>query len=128
MDKESLLQSPNRIGTIMILQPQCLLGIDEEPLLQDSEWNWEDNESYAPQRSGRFRGRLRSPDTYMFNSTIWIRHDSEASAHMHEDPIDCLRDRVIAMEHNLDTLRDSFDSGGRSSRCARNTRRSSSHY
>ena len=24
---------------------------------------------------------------------------------MHEDPVDCLRDRVIAMEHNLDTLR-----------------------
>ena len=41
----------------------------------------------------------------MFNSTIWIRHDSETSAHMHEDPVDCLRDRVMAMEHNLDTLR-----------------------
>ena len=24
---------------------------------------------------------------------------------MHEDPVNCLRDRVIAMEHNLDTLR-----------------------
>ena len=41
----------------------------------------------------------------MFNSTIWIRHDSEASGRMHEDPVDCLRDRVMAMEHNLDTLR-----------------------
>ena len=71
----------------------------------DSERNGEDNESYAPQRSGRFRGRLRSPDPYMFSSTIWIRHDSEASARMHEDPVDCLRDRVMEMEHNLDTLR-----------------------
>ena len=41
----------------------------------------------------------------MFNSTIWIRHDSEASARAHEDPMDQLRDRVHAMEHNLETLR-----------------------
>ena len=45
----------------------------------DSGWNWEDNESYAPQRSGRYRGRLQSPDPYMFNwqaltcmKTLWI--------------------------------------------------------
>ena len=44
----------------------------------DSERNREDNEAYAPQRSERFRGRLQSPDPYMFSSTIWIRHDSEA--------------------------------------------------
>ena len=71
----------------------------------DSEWNWEENESYAPQRSGRFRGRMRSPDPCMFSSTIFIRHDAEGRARMHEDPIDCLRDRVMAMEHNLETLR-----------------------
>ena len=71
----------------------------------DSEWNREDNETYAPQRSDRFRGRLRSPDPYMFSSTIWIRHDSEASARTHGNPVDCLRDRMIAMEHNLETLR-----------------------
>ena len=41
----------------------------------------------------------------MFNSTIWIRHDHEASARMYENPMDQLRDRVFAMEHNLDTLR-----------------------
>ena len=74
-------------------------------MLQNPEWNWEDNESYAPQRSGRYRGRLQSPDPYMFNSTIWVRRDHEASAHMHEDPMDQLRDRVCAMEHNLETLR-----------------------
>ena len=71
----------------------------------DSEGNRENNEAYAPQRSDRFRGRLRSPDPYLFSSTIWIRHDSEASARIHGNPVDCLRDRVIAMEHNLDTLR-----------------------
>ena len=71
----------------------------------DSERNREDNEAYAPQRSDRFRGRLQSPDPYMFSSTIWIRHDSEASARTHGNPVDSLRDRMLAMEHNLDTLR-----------------------
>ena len=41
----------------------------------------------------------------MFSSTIWISNDSEASARMHGNPVDCLRDRVMAMEHNLETLR-----------------------
>ena len=68
----------------------------------DSEWNRED-EAYAPQRSDRFRGRLQSPDPYMFSSTIWTRHDSEASARTHGNPVDSLRDRMIAMERNLDT-------------------------
>ena len=71
----------------------------------DSEGSRENNETYAPQRSDRFRGRLRSPDPYLFSSTIWIRHGSEASARIHGNPVDCLRDRVAAMEHNLDTLR-----------------------
>ena len=71
----------------------------------DSGWTWEDNEAYAPQRSGRHRGRLQSPDPYMFSSTIWVRHDHEASARMHEDPMDRLHDRVRTMEHNLETLR-----------------------
>ena len=65
----------------------------------------EDNEAYAPQRSDRFRGRIQSPDPYMFNSTIWIRHDPEASARAYGNPLDCMRDRMFAMEHNLDTLR-----------------------
>ena len=56
-------------------------------------------------QTGSKKGRLQSPDPYMFNSTIWIRHDSEASACAHEDPMDQLRDRVHAMEHNLETLR-----------------------
>ena len=66
----------------------------------DANGSREDNEAYAPQRSRRFRGRLRSPDPYLFNTTIWIRH-----ARIHDDPVDCLRDRVMAMEHDLDTLR-----------------------
>ena len=70
----------------------------------DSERN-RDNETYAPQRSGRFRGRLQSPDPYMFSSTIWMRHDSEASARAHGNPVDSLHERMLAMEHNLDTLR-----------------------
>ena len=65
----------------------------------------EDNEAYAPQRSDTFRGRLQTPDPYMFNSTIWIRHDPEASARAYGNPLDCMRDRMFAMEHNLDTLR-----------------------
>ena len=71
----------------------------------ESGRNWEDNESYAPQRSGRYRGRMMSPDPYMFKSTIWVRHDHEESARMYEDPMDRLRDRVFAMEHDLETLR-----------------------
>ena len=69
----------------------------------ESGWNWEDNEAYAPQR--RYRGRMLSPDPYMLNSTIWMRHDHEESVHMYEDPMDRLRDRLFAMEHNLETLR-----------------------
>ena len=71
----------------------------------DSEVTREDDEAYAPQRSNQLRGRLRSPDPYLFSSTIWIRHDPEASARAHDNPVDCLRDRVAAMEHNLDTQR-----------------------
>ena len=41
----------------------------------------------------------------MFSSTIWKRHDSEASARTHGNPVDSLRDRMLAVEHNLDTLR-----------------------
>ena len=79
-------------------QLQLLLKTGKEPQLRNPG-------SYAPQRSGRYRGRLRSPDPYLFNSTIWIRHDSEASPRAHEDPMDQMRDRVYAMEHNLETLR-----------------------
>ena len=60
---------------------------------------------YAPQRVGRYRGSLRSPDPLLFNTTIWINHDQEASARRCDDPIDQLRDRIFCMEHNLETLR-----------------------
>ena len=71
----------------------------------ESTRDGENSGSYAPRRSGRYRGRVQTPDPYMFNSTMWIRHDPEASARMYEDPMDRLRDRVFAMEHNLETLR-----------------------
>ena len=46
-----------------------------------------------------------TPDPLMFRTTIWLEHDQEASARAHEEPIEQLRDRVYAMEHNLETLR-----------------------
>ena len=41
----------------------------------------------------------------MFQTTIWLEHDSEVSARTHEEPIEQLRDRVRTMEANLETLR-----------------------
>ena len=46
-----------------------------------------------------------SPDPFMFQTTIWVEHDQEASARAHEEPIEQLRDRMYTMEHNLETLR-----------------------
>ena len=70
----------------------------------DTTWDWENRGPYAPQRSGRHRGRLQPPDPNMFRSTIWVNHDQEASARAHDSPVDQLRDRGYAMEHNLETL------------------------
>ena len=80
-------------------------GSEEGATAPSSNWDWENRGPYAPHRSGRYRGRLQSPDPFMFNSTIWMNHDQEASARAHADPIDQLRDRVYAMERNLETLR-----------------------
>ena len=80
-------------------------GNTQGAIAPESRWNWEANDSYAPQRSGRYQGRVQSPDPYLFNSTIWVRHDQKESARMYEDPMDRLRDRMFAMEHNLETLR-----------------------
>ena len=66
---------------------------------------WENNVPYAPRRSRRYRGRPVSPDPLMFPTTIWLEHDQEASARVHEEPIEQLRDRVCTMEANLETLR-----------------------
>ena len=66
---------------------------------------WENHGPYAPQRSRRNRGRPVSSDPLMFHSTIWLELDQEASARAHEEPIEQLRDRVCAMEANLETLR-----------------------
>ena len=48
----------------------------------DSSWDWENRGPYAPQRSGRYRGRTQSPDPFTFSSTVWINHDPEAKARM----------------------------------------------
>ena len=66
---------------------------------------WENHGPYAPQRSRGHRGRPVSPDPFMFHTTIWLEHDSEASARAHEEPTEQLRDRVRTMEANLETLR-----------------------
>ena len=66
---------------------------------------WENHGPYAPQRSRRHRGQPVSPDPFMFHTTIWLEHDSEASARVHEEPIEQLRDRVRTVEANLETLR-----------------------
>ena len=84
-------------------QTQCLLGIYKEPLLQSPDEIGK-TMSLMHLRDQEDTG-VQSPDPYMFNSTIWVRHDHEESARMYEDPMDRLRDRVFAMEHNLESLR-----------------------
>ena len=64
----------------------------------------QDHGPYAPQREGRYRGRLRSPDPFLFNTTIWIDHDQEASVRRGDDPVRQLQDRIFCMEHKLETL------------------------
>ena len=69
-------------------------------------WSCENRGPHAPQRSGRYQGRLQSPDPSMFRSTIWVSHDQEASACARDDSVEHLRDQsVYAIEHNLETLR-----------------------
>ena len=45
------------------------------------------------------------PTHSCFTQLFWLEHDQEASARAHEEPIEQLRDRVCAMEANLETLR-----------------------
>ena len=59
---------------------------------------------YASQGARRFRGRLCSPDPFLFNTTIWMDHDPEASVRG-DDPMRQMQERLTCMEHNLETLR-----------------------
>ena len=75
----------------------------------DSERNREDNETYALHED-----QVDSVEDYNLqirtclvplSVTIWIRHDPEASARAHGNPVDSLHERMLAMEHNLDRVR-----------------------
>ena len=59
---------------------------------------------YASQGARRTRGRCSSPDPFMFNDTIFLQHDSEASA-AQNDPMSQLQSRLMCVEHNIETLR-----------------------
>ena len=58
---------------------------------------------YASQGARRVRG-CHSPDPFMFNDTIFLEHDSEASA-ARDDPMRQLQSRLMCVEHNIETLR-----------------------
>ena len=65
-------------------------------------------QAYGPQASqgaGRRRGRLHSPDPVLFSDTIWMNHDQEASVRRGDDPMRQVHERLMCMEHNLETLR-----------------------
>ena len=59
---------------------------------------------YASQGARRLRGRYHSPDPFLFNSTIFLEHDPEASA-SRDDPMRQMQERLMCMEHNIETLR-----------------------
>ena len=59
---------------------------------------------YASQGARRVRGRYRSPDPFLFSDTIFLEHDSEASA-ARDDPMRQVQDRLMCVEHNIETLR-----------------------
>ena len=59
---------------------------------------------YTLQGTRRARGRCRSPDPFMFNDTIFLEHDAEASE-ARDDPMGQLRSRLMCVEHNIETLR-----------------------
>ena len=59
---------------------------------------------YASQGARRLRGRCHSPDPFMFNSTIFLEHDSEASA-SRDDPMRQMQERLMCVEHNIETLK-----------------------
>ena len=69
---------------------------------------------YAPQGARRARGRYSSPDPFLFSTTIFLEHAAEANE-AQDDPMGHLRNRLMCVEHNIETLslaKDSFDSGG----------------
>ena len=59
---------------------------------------------YAPQGTRRARGRYDSPDPFLFNTTIFLQHDAEATE-ARDDPMGNLQGRLRCVEHNIETLR-----------------------
>ena len=50
------------------------------------------------------RGRHHSPDPFLFTDTVFLEHDSEASA-SRDDPLRQMQQRLMCVEHNIETLR-----------------------
>ena len=57
---------------------------------------------YAPRRSTRPYVRGISPDQFILHQTIWMEHDRDAAAH--EDPVTQIRQELLTMQANLETL------------------------
>ena len=68
------------------------------------EGSREDYGPYASQRTRRMRGRHHSPDPFLFTDTVFLEHDSEASA-SRDDPLRQMQQRLMCVEHNIETLR-----------------------
>ena len=58
----------------------------------------------ASQGARRLRARHHSPDPFLFTDTIFLEHDSEASA-SRDDPMREMQARLMCMEHSIETLR-----------------------
>ena len=59
---------------------------------------------YAPQGVRRARGRYDSPDPFLFDTTIFLQHDTDADQ-ARDDPMGNLQGRLRCVEHNIETLR-----------------------
>ena len=59
---------------------------------------------YAPQGVRRARGRYGSPDSFLFNTTIFLEHEADANE-AQDDPMGNLQSRLRCVEHNIETLR-----------------------
>ena len=59
---------------------------------------------YAPRGARRARGRYDSPDPFLFNTTIFLEHTTDANE-AQDDPMGNLQSRLMCVEHNIETLR-----------------------
>ena len=59
---------------------------------------------YASQGARHARGRNRTPDPFLFSTTIFLEHEA-APNEAQDDPMGHLRSRLRCVEHNVETLR-----------------------